>query len=390
MRRHAWDTVRLGEHCTKIGSGATPRGGGSVYPEEGVAFIRSQNVYNGHFTNEGLACLGDEHAEQLRGVTVESGDILLNITGDSVARSCLVPDDILPSRVNQHVAIIRPNPDDFDSRFLGYYLISPFMQETMLSLAGSGGTRKALTKEMIEHFEVPRPPRAVQGRIADILSGYDDLIENNRRRMALLEEAARQLYREWFVRFRFPGYEHTRITKGVPEAWERVKVASLLLKVSRGRKIKKDAYEHAGAIPCVDQGSEFIGGYTDDQEALIDQPLPLIVFGDHTRLLKFVNFPFACGADGTQLLYPNTPKVSPEYFYFALKAIELANYFYARHFKFLKDQEVYIPSEPLVREFTRIATRCFEQIKVLRTENDKLSTARDLLLPRLMSGEIAT
>ena len=223
---HAWSTVRLGEHCTKIGSGATPRGGDSVYLEEGVAFIRSQNVYNGHFTNEGLAYLGDEHAEQLRGVTVESSDILLNITGDSVARSCLVPDDILPSRVNQHVAIIRPKADDFDSRFLGYYLISPFMQETMLSLAGSGGTRKALTKEMIEHFEVPRPPRAIQGRIADILSAYDNLIENNRRRMALLEEEARQLYRECFVRLRFPDYEHTRITNGVPEGWERVKVGS--------------------------------------------------------------------------------------------------------------------------------------------------------------------
>ena len=95
------------------------------------------------------------------------------------------------------------------------------MQDTMLSLAGSGGTRKALTKEMIERLEVPRPPRAVQERIADILSAYDDLIENNRRRMALLEEAARQLYREWFVRLRFPGHEHTRITNGVPEGWER-------------------------------------------------------------------------------------------------------------------------------------------------------------------------
>ena len=106
-------------------------------------------------------------------------------------------------------------------------------------------------------------------------------------------------------------------------------------------------------------------------------------------MFKFVNFPFACGADGTQLLYPSTPKVSPEYFYFALNAVELANYFYARHFKFLKDQEVYIPSEPLLREFTRIATPCFDQIKVLRTKNDKLRAARDLLLPRLMSGDLA-
>jgi type I restriction enzyme, S subunit len=98
--------------------------------------------------------LDDEQADQLASVTVESGDVLLNITGDSVARSCRVPDDILPARVNQHVAIIRPRPEAFDSRFVAYFLVSRFMQDTMLSLAGSGGTRKALTKEMIERFEL--------------------------------------------------------------------------------------------------------------------------------------------------------------------------------------------------------------------------------------------
>src|SRR5688572_12005198 len=98
MTGRAWQSVRLGEHCSKIGSGSTPRGGESVYQESGVSFIRSQNVYNGQFAREGLAYLDDEHAHQLKGVTVESGDVLLNITGDSVARSCRVPDDVLPAR----------------------------------------------------------------------------------------------------------------------------------------------------------------------------------------------------------------------------------------------------------------------------------------------------
>jgi len=169
MTNRPWASVRLGDYCSKIGSGSTPRGGESVYLESGISFIRSQNVYNGQFTMDGLAHLEEEHADQLKGVTVESGDILLNITGDSVARSCRVPDEVLPARVNQHVAIIRPKPEEFDSRFVGYFFISRFMQDTMLSLAGSGGTRKALTKEMIERFEVPRPPRPVQERIADIL-----------------------------------------------------------------------------------------------------------------------------------------------------------------------------------------------------------------------------
>jgi len=290
-------------------------------------------------------------------------------------------------RINSGMVIFRVDPSGLHPKFLYHFLRSPdFIGQTISMRTGVAQPQFPIRD--IRRVELPTPDLPIQGRIVSVLSTYDDLIENNRRRMALLEDAARQLYREWFVRLRFPGHEHTHITNGVPEGWVRAKVGPLLFKVSRGEKVKKDDYEPNGAIPCVDQGSEFIGGYTNDQEALIDQPLPIIVFGDHTRILKFVNFPFACGADGTQLIYPNTPKISPEYFYFTLKAIDLANYFYARHFKFLKDHEVYIPPQPLVREFTRIAATCLEQIKVLRSENDKLRAARDLLLPRLMSGEI--
>ncbi|MGD9976021.1 MAG: restriction endonuclease subunit S, partial [Desulfatirhabdiaceae bacterium] len=144
----------------------------------------------------------------------------MNITGDSVARCCIVPEKALPARVNQHVAIIRSDKNKLNSLYLMYYLVSPYMQSLMLSFAGSGGTRKALTKTMIEGFGIPVPPLDTQNKIASILSAYDDLIKNNNRRIALLEESARQLYHEWFVRLRFPGHESTRITDGVPEGWE--------------------------------------------------------------------------------------------------------------------------------------------------------------------------
>jgi type I restriction enzyme S subunit len=116
--------------------------------------------------------------------------------------------------------------------------------------------------------------------------------------------------------------------------------------------------------------------------------LPVIIFGDHTRILKFVSFPFARGADGTQIIHPNTEQISSEYFYCALMEIDLSNYFYARHFKFLKEKEVLLPEAGLVREFTAFARPCFEQIKTLQQQNRKLRAARDVLLPRLMSGEI--
>ncbi|MBS0382282.1 MAG: restriction endonuclease subunit S, partial [Proteobacteria bacterium] len=125
--------LRLGAVCKKIGSGATPRGGNSVYLDKGeVALIRSQNVYNDGFRREGLVYLTDKHAAELANVEVEVDDVLLNITGDSVARSCQVASDVLPARVNQHVAIIRPDPKVLWPRFLRYVLVSSSMQAEML------------------------------------------------------------------------------------------------------------------------------------------------------------------------------------------------------------------------------------------------------------------
>ena len=207
--------------------------------------------------------------------------------------------------------------------------------------------------------------------------------------MALLEDSARQLYREWFVRLRFPGHEHTPIVDGVPQGWHKAKVGSLILKGIKAKKIQKGEYVDNGTTPCIDQGSSFIGGYTNDDDARIVAPLPLIVFGDHTRVLKYVDFPFAIGADGTQLIAPNSNRLSVEYLFYALQSANISNHFYARHFKFLKEESVLIPTEPLMREFSSNSKAGLEQITLLRTQNQKLRQARDLLLPRLMNGELA-
>lgn len=220
-----WESVRLKDCCSKIGSGSTPRGGSQVYIEEGTSLIRSQNVHNLRFEYEGLAFITNEAARTLAGVTVRPSDVLLNITGDSVARTCLVPDSTLPARVNQHVAIIRPLSNVLNAKFLSYYLASPHMQQVMLGLAvGKGASRNAITKEMIEQFEIPCPPIHNQEQVVSILSTYDGLIENNRRQIKLLEEAAQRLYKEWFVDLRFPGWEKTPIVDGLPKYWHRVRL----------------------------------------------------------------------------------------------------------------------------------------------------------------------
>ena len=198
-----WAPIVLGESCTKIGSGATPRGGKDSYLESGpYALIRSQNVYNAGFRHGGLAFIDDAQADALRNVEVASNDVLLNITGDSVARVCQVDPAVLPARVNQHVAIIRPDAARLDARFLRYYLASPEMQAMLLSWAGSGGTRNALTKKMIESIEVRAPSDVREQRaIAHVLGTLDDKIELNRRMNETLEAMARALFRSWFVDF---------------------------------------------------------------------------------------------------------------------------------------------------------------------------------------------
>jgi len=166
-----WKECELGELTVKIGSGATPRGGSNSYKEKGISLIRSQNVLDLQFSLSGLAFIDDEQANALKNVTVESNDILLNITGDSVARTCKVPNFLLPARVNQHVAIIRAEKNKLIPDFLLYNLIA--QKEELLSQSEIGATRRAITKGMIEKFQINLPPLPEQKAIAEVLSSLD-------------------------------------------------------------------------------------------------------------------------------------------------------------------------------------------------------------------------
>jgi type I restriction enzyme, S subunit len=174
-----WRLATLRDLTSKIGSGATPRGGSAVYLANGVTFIRSQNVHDNEFVREGLAHISDAAARALKGVTVEQGDVLLNITGDSILRCCLVPESALPARVNQHVAIVRSN-GLIEPLIVQKFLTTPSMKEFMLGHS-SGGTRKAITKAHIESFPVPVPPVPEQIGIVETLRALDRKIESCRR-----------------------------------------------------------------------------------------------------------------------------------------------------------------------------------------------------------------
>jgi len=200
--RSEWAVVRLGDHCIKIGSGATPTGGKQAYLAAGpYRLIRSQNVHNEGFAWQGLAFISEEQARRLDGVSVETGDILVNITGDSVARVCTAPAASLPARVNQHVAIVRPRSASFDSDFLRWFLSTPEQQGTLLALASAGATRDALTKAMLEGLQVPMPPVQVQRDLVAPLVAIANRIDLLRQTNTTLESIAQALFKSWFIDF---------------------------------------------------------------------------------------------------------------------------------------------------------------------------------------------
>ncbi len=158
-----WTCQSLAELTTKIGSGATPKGGAAAYVSEGISLFRSQNIYNFRFTDEGLAYINDEQAAKLSAVEVEPLDILLNITGASVGRCCIAPEHHLPARVNQHVMIIRMRSSACGPHFALHTINSYRPKERLLRIGRAGGsTREALTKDNVKQIQVQIPPEELR------------------------------------------------------------------------------------------------------------------------------------------------------------------------------------------------------------------------------------
>ena len=174
--KEGWEEKTLGEICSKIGSGATPKGGKKIYIKNGVSIIRSLNIHRNYFKYEDLAHIDNNSAKKLDNVIVKNNDVLFNITGASIARCCVVPINVLPARVNQHVSIIRIK-EGIIPHFLCYLLNSKNYQMILLGIGESGSTRQAITKSDLEHFVIAYPPLPTQKQI---VSHLDSLSSNVR------------------------------------------------------------------------------------------------------------------------------------------------------------------------------------------------------------------
>ena len=369
-----------------VGSELTTRD----YVEEGVPVIRGANLPDERsFNDDDFVFVREEKADQLIANNACPGDIIFTQRGTL-----------------GQVGVI---PEKADTRFVFYFFRHSDTVQKIKNHALTSGVPH-INLGILREFEIPLPPLRVQHEIAAILSAYDDLIENNRRRMALLEESARLLYREWFVRLRFPGHEHTRIVDGVPDGWEINRIGDIADCVGGGTpSTNVPAYWEDGSITWVTptdvtRNQHFVlleaerkiteAGLKSSSSKLVP-PYAILMTSRASVGFFAIAGRDVCTNQGFISIVPQDIVFSTFLlFQFSERVEEIramgsgSTYPEVSRGKF-REFQVLIPPKRLVADFDEQATLLFKQIRVLKQQNQKLRAARDLLLPRLMSGEIA-
>ena len=414
-----WTKKKLKDITTKIGSGATPRGGQGAYHQEGMPLIRSLNVYDLAFSCDDLAFIDKSQAEQLANVTVEKNDVLLNITGASVCRCTSVPDNLVPARVNQHVSIIRADKKNLIGKYLKYILVSPLYKRALYGLATTGATREALTKNNIENFEIKLPNIDVQIRIASVLSAYDDLIENNEKRIKVLEEMARRLYAEWFVKLNFPGYEKVKtINSGtrygmIPEGWEVKKLGDVSSIVRGCSYSSEEIDDFIGDFYIVNlksfnrgggfrfDGAKYYSGSINDNQSLKPGDVVVAVTdmtNDRAVIARPARVPeIDCKITFSADVVKINSDILPRSFIYQLLSSyrftettkQKANGANVLHLKptAILEFVALIPDEQILNKFDVLCEPVVREIDKTLKQNDILSKTRDLLIPQLVTGK---
>jgi type I restriction enzyme, S subunit len=297
----------------------------------------------------------------------------------------------------QRTYVLTAKPD-YDIDFI-YYTLKLKLKK--LKERSQGSQTKFLTMPILTNINLRDIDKVEQQRISSILSSIDKKIEKNKQINQELENMAKIIFDYWFVQFDFPDKNgkpykssggkmiwNEKLKREIPEGWDVEKVGELLSKEKLPRKIPSLQYLDIGKFPIIDQSTQFIAGFTNYPECIINTNEPRIIFGDHTRVLKLINFDFARGADGTQILHSNSERLPQYLFYHTLSKIDLSNYGYARHFKFLKDVKVILPDTSNAIKFEDLSNKYYQSIKKNIFENKQLSDLRDFLLPMLMNGQV--
>lgn len=409
------DPRPIKDYCLGIYDGphATPKEAG-----DGPVFLGIKNI-----TDDGALDLSEirhvseeEYPRWTRRVTPQAGDVVFTYEA-TLHRYAIIPDGFRGC-LGRRVALVRPDPAQVDSRYLLYYFLSRGWRQVIESNVITGATVDRVPVEKFPLFPAALPWLRIQQQIADILSAYDDLIENNRRRMALLEDAARQLYREWFVRFRFPGHEHTPLTSGLPQGWAKSTLSSVCLPDIGiqtgpfGSQLHQAEYAETGVPVVMPKGMINLRIDTSSIARVPEEVAERlsrhrmqegdVAYGRRGDIGRraFIGkrqTGWLCGT-GSLRLRPDPHRISARYFFDALGSPQTFGTIASRakgatlpnlNATVMETVPLLLPPRALQDIYTETVQPMADQVEILSEQNEKLRAARELLLPRLMSGEIA-
>ena len=349
---------------------------------KGYPLVRTPNIGKGRLVYNGMhrVCEDVYNKRNARAVPKENdlifareataGNVALIQKGEKV---CL----------GQRTVLIRPNQEKVNPAFLTYFLLAPKQQYNLLSTA-NGATVAHVNLPTIRNLKIDLPELPIQHRIATILSRYDSLIENYQKQIKLLEEAAQRLYKEWFVDVHFPGHENTKIVDGVPEGWEKKRITDLLeIKYGKDHKKLLD-----GNIPVYGTGG--IMRYANSS----------LYTGESVLIPRKGSLNNIMLVDGTfwtiDTMFYSIPKIENSakiaYFYLCehdMYSMNIGAAVPSMTINILNGMELLLPTDNLRREFEKFVGDYYRLISSLQSQIRLLTEARDRLLPKLMSGEIA-
>lgn len=382
-----WEIAKLGDISKNIQTG--PFGSQlhqSDYSECGIPVVMPKDLVGGKISEESIARVDKTHVERLCRHKIEVGDILYSRRGD-VGRCAHVTKKEEGWLCGTGCLRVTIDSEKADSRFVFFQLQHP---DTVgwVEKHAVGATMLNLNTTILSSVPIRLPALEIQKRIADILSAYDDLIENNQKQIKLLEEAAQRLYKEWFVNLRFPGHENTKIVDGVPEGWHRGTIGQIA-EFKRGRTITK-AQVKGGNVPVIAGGLE--PAYYHN---VANTKAPVITISASGANAGFVrlygvdvfasdcSFVDGLGTESLFFVYEflKESKVSID----QLQKGSAQPHVYAKDINAMK---ITIPEKEYLERFDRYTKVLFDKIKTLQGQNERLKIARNLLLPKLMSGEV--
>lgn len=378
----SWEKVKLGDISANIQTG--PFGSQlhqHDYSEVGTPVVMPKDLIGGKISEQSIARVSQDHVQRLNRHIIQKGDILYSRRGD-VGRCAIASDHETGWLCGTGCLRVTTDTTIADSKFVFYQLQQPEVVRWVEKHA-VGATMLNLNTTILSNIPLLLPPIETQRRIADILSAYDDLIENNRKQIKLLEEAAQRLYKEWFVDLRFPGHEHTKIVDGVPEGWEKRLLGDIVeVKYGKDHKSISD-----GLIPVYGSG----GFMRKCNQVLYNGESVLIPRKGSLNNIIYVDEAFWT-VDTMFYTKMKLPNIGI-FVYFFVKSFDM----YSMNIgaavpsmttSILNAINILIPSADVLRRFQSISKVFFNKIALLHSQIETATQARDCLLPKLMSGEV--